>query len=277
MAEVAEVLENLEPFPLKEMDKRGWFEDLHEKSLIDTAKRFFLEFGGSRVTTTTFHRKKVRTGSDLNEEALFAWQVRAMQLVRKKELLEDGYPVCWEASWVPDLVKLSNKRDGPILARDFLWQKGIALVVERHLQGMHTDGAAWMSESGRPTIGLTLRHDRLDNFWFTLLHELGHVLLHLSKTSEYDFFDEEHETSDEFEKEADEFAQNMLIPKKKWDMCSSRFILSEDELIEDAREIEVHPAILAGRIRRDKNNYTLFHNQLGQNTVSYLFWNDNAE
>ena len=36
-----------------------------------------------------------------------------------------------------------------------------------------------MTDTGCPVIGLTLRYDRLDNFWFVLLHELGHVFLHL--------------------------------------------------------------------------------------------------
>ena len=55
----------------------------------------------------------------------------------------------------------------------------IALEYVPHLPRTHLDGAALKSHEGRPVIGLTLRYDRIDNFWFTLLHELAHVGLHL--------------------------------------------------------------------------------------------------
>ena len=62
---------------------------------------------------------------------------------------------------------------GPVKARELLASKGVTLIIERHLPGTYLDGAAMLAENGNPVIGLTLRHDRLDNFWFVLFHELS--------------------------------------------------------------------------------------------------------
>ncbi len=59
--------------------------------------------------------------------------------------------------------------------------QGIHLILVSHLPKTYLDGAAMLMPNGTPVIGLTLRHDRVDNFWFTLLHELAHVARHLSE------------------------------------------------------------------------------------------------
>src|SRR3546814_17866093 len=66
-------------------------------------------------------------------------------------------------------------------------------------------------------IALTLRHDRLDNFWFVLFHELGHIVRHRNRGLEDGFFDEESAAAKlAVEVEADDFARNALIPDELW-------------------------------------------------------------
>ncbi len=84
-----------------------------------------------------------------------------------------------DASFMARLVQLSPYEEGPQLAGKILHRNGIRLVIEPHLNRTRLDGAAIMTRDGAPIIGMTLRHDRVDNFWFTLCHELGHVALHL--------------------------------------------------------------------------------------------------
>ena len=67
--------------------------------------------------------------------------------------------------------------DGPRQARDYLNRAGIALIALPHLAHTYLDGAAFMVDGRNPVIALTLRYDRLDNFWFVLLHELAHLRL----------------------------------------------------------------------------------------------------
>ncbi len=86
-----------------------------------------------------------------------------------------------------------------------------------------------LSNSGHPVIGMTLRYDRLDNFWFVLLHELGHIFLHLFNGLRFDFFDEEDGSeADQIEREADKFALDTLIPPEAWNQCLSRFAMTAE-------------------------------------------------
>ena len=115
-----------------------------------------------------------------------------------------------------------------------------------------------LDDEDRPVIGLTLRYDRLDNFWFVLFHELGHLFLHLFNGWCFDFFDEENASdTDSVEAEADKFALNALLPEKLWDQCLSRFALSEESVKIDADNLGIAPSIIAGRIRKELNDYTI--------------------
>ncbi len=93
--------------------------------------------------------------------------------------------------WVENLAALTRRADGPSQAAGLLATHGIVLLTEGHLPGTYLDGAAMLDETGHPIIGLTLRLDRLDNFWFVLFHELGHIFLRLMGGLRYDFFDED--------------------------------------------------------------------------------------
>ena len=129
-----------------------------------------------------------------------------------------------------------------------------------------------LSENGTPVIGLTLRFDRSDNFWFTLFHELGHVFLHLGTGRYYDFFDEDGTAAtDRIELEADEFALNSLVPPEAWDSCLSRFDMSEEAVRIDAEKLRIDASIIAGRIRRERGDYTVFNNLVGQGHVRSQF------
>ena len=78
-----------------------------------------------------------------------------------------------------------------------------SVVVESGLPGMSVDGASLHTSAAGPVLALTLRYDRLDNFWFTLLHELGHIAMHLSEPSDEVFVDSfENTIDDEQEAEA---------------------------------------------------------------------------
>lgn len=251
-------------FPVREMSKRGW---LKGRDLVDAARSYFLTAAGPQFATA-YHRKKVRSGNAPDEFALLAWQARVLELARQQH--EAGHLREFEIqdSWLKALVSLTQYEDGPRKARELLNSHGIAVVIERHLPGTYLDGAAMISSTGHPVVALTLRHDRLDNFWFVLFHEIGHVLLHLYTSMRLDFFDEEDGIEgDAIEKEADKFALENLIPDHLWKQSLSRFALSEEAVLIDAEKLGVHPSIIAGRIRKELNNYRILSNLVGNGTV----------
>jgi len=165
------------------------------------------------------------------------------------------------------LAKLSALEDGPELVREALAELGIAFVVLDHLPGTYLDGAAMCRRSDNvPIIALTRRHDRLDNFWFTLLHEFMHVVLHLAPDRPLIVDDLEVRGEDEFEDEADRHAQAALIPPKIWSRNNSQDFDLED-VARTAREASVHPAIVAGRWQREHNDYRRFAKFVGRGEI----------
>lgn len=253
--------------PYKEMIKRKWFDLPRGANPIERVKEYFLHAAGPQFATT-FHRKKMRSGNAPNEYALLAWQARVLQRAREKIRAGEVGTFELDDRWLQELVHLTNRNDGPKRARDLLAEKGIILIVERHLPGSYLDGAAMLADDETPVIGLTLRYDRLDNFWFVLMHELGHVFQHLFDSLRFDFFDEEGGVDgDVIEAEADKFALDALIPESLWDQCLSRFALSEEAVRLDAEIIGIDPSIIAGRIRRDRNNYTILNDLVGRDRV----------
>jgi HTH-type transcriptional regulator/antitoxin HigA len=254
--------------PYKEMIKRKWFDLPRSANPIERVKEYFLHAAGPQFATA-FHRKKMRSGNVPNEYALLAWQARILERAHGK--IEAGEVGIFELDdrWLPELVRFTNRKDGPKRARDLLADKGIVLILERHLPGSYLDGAAMLADGETPVVGLTLRYDRLDNFWFVLMHELGHVFLHLFDGLRFDFFDEEvGNDGDAIEAEADKFALDALIPEALWDQCLSRFALSEEAVKIDAEAIGIDPSIIAGRIRKERGNYTILNDLVGQGRVS---------
>src|SRR5690606_21229869 len=168
-------------FPVKHMHQRGYFGNApaswaDAKKQVDKLLARFLRQAGIHNLSPAFCRSTAhyRQGKTLNEAALLAWQARV--LIRSKE----RKPGAWRPGIVDDaflekIADLSVLDEGPRLARELLEKHGIPVVVEPHLPKTYLDGAAFLRADGVPVIGLTLRHDKLDNFWFTLLHELAHV------------------------------------------------------------------------------------------------------
>ena len=149
--------------------------------------------------------------------ALWAWCLRVLGNANEKAPQGDYEPGIVDEAFMRDVALLSTTADGPLKAREHLAKYGIALVVEKHLKSTYLDGAVLCLGDGRPVIGLTLRYDRIDNFWFTLMHELAHVSLHLGASEEKAFFDDlELKGSSRMEMEADEMATNALIPQGDW-------------------------------------------------------------
>lgn len=253
--------------PYKEMIKRKWFDLPRGSNPIERVKEYFLQAAGPQFATA-FHRKKMRSGNVPNEYALIAWQARILERVRRKIQAGGIGEFALDDRWLPELVRLTKLKDGPRRARSLLAEKGIVLIVERHLPGSYLDGAAMLGDDGIPVIGLTLRYDRLDNFWFVLLHELGHVFLHLFDGLRFDFFDEESGSGgDAIETAADKFALDALIPEESWNQCLSRFALSDEAVRIDAEAIGVDPSIIAGRIRKERGDYTILSGLVGQDQV----------
>jgi len=264
-------------FPLAEMYKRGWFEDFAgtlpqaRKAASDLIPSF-LQGAHSQFVPMALHRKSVRSSGQVHEAAIAAWEARVRTLADRSPPEQSFDRDRLTADWVRDLVTLSLDDRGPRLAADYLRAAGISLVIERHLPGTLLDGAALASANHHAIVAMTLRHDRLDNFWFTLLHEIGHLKLHI-RLGEFAaiFDDNDSPAADQIEQDADHFAQEALIPEANWNLAVSRFTRNEKAVLTDAKRFGVAPAVIAGRVRRDAGDYTLLRTLVGSGEVRRQF------
>lgn len=265
---------NWDKFPIREMLKRKWLLPGNIDP-IDAFKARFSDLFGNEQYELALHRKFHFNGSSPNEYSLLAWQIQVLSTAKNIKNQVKVPKFNKDTFWLKQLTEISNSPNGPLEAQAFLLSQGIILIVEPHLPTTYLDGAAMLlPNTSIPVIGLTLRHDRLDNFWFVLFHELGHIFLHLDAERASIVDENVGLAADQIEIEADNFALNNLIPAEQWDMCMSRFYMNEDALIEDAKTLNIHPSIIAGRIRKENNDYQIFNSQIGLNKVRKLFLGD---
>ena len=160
---------------------------------------------------------------------------------------------------IDELKKISKKKDLVTNTAKLLSKSGIKLIIQDKPDKAPIDGMAFWSDKN-PAIGVTLRHQRIDNFIFTIMHELGHIYLHLSKDKKKEFIedldDHAYMSKNPEENEANEFARNNLIAPAKWEEFKMNHFSIEDEDIEKlAIELKIHPAIIRGRVCHENHNY----------------------
>ena len=211
-----------------------------------------------------------RTNAKTDQAALTAW-LAAVKLISEGVSVETPKKMAKAATVGRTIAKLSVHSDGPVRARAELAKLGIVLIVLEHLPGTYLDGAALCRSDGIRVIALTLRHDRLDNFWFTLLHELCHALIHLGNGTSLILDDLDLKSSDAMEAEADEFARNSLVPLDLWNSEKSPD-WDGDDVARVATAAGVHPAIVAGRWQHENGDYRRFAKSLGRGLVRSQDW-----
>lgn len=266
-----------EKFPIVEMKRNGAFRgrkitDVKDKS--EECIRFLIEkIGGLKAVPDGFFRKtsSARLNAKIDPYALQGWSLHVLAKASDEEHVAPYIKENVNESFLRSLVGLSVLNEGPRLAKEFLSKNGIILEVVPHLKNTYIDGAAFITMDGQAIIGLTLRYDRIDNFWFTLIHEIAHIVSHLDTGSFIvdDMSLRGSQTDNDIEREADNFAQKALLPYH-FDLDQKDFVSKEEVLVYAAANA-VHPAIVAGRIQYTKNNYRLFSNMIGRGDVRQWF------
>jgi HTH-type transcriptional regulator / antitoxin HigA len=224
------------------------------------------------VTQPVLHRKTrtQRAASKMDRKALLLWQTAVLSKSEVRRPVAFFDRATFVAERLRKIARLSCKPSGPRRAIEALAESGVSTVVLPALPGTFLDGAVMLRPDGIPVIGLTLRHDRIDNFWFTLLHEAAHVSLHYDQLIDDGaaFVDDLEIRSEEtFEREADKLAGESLIPQHllaqvNWDDASTH-----DDIVALSVRSRVHIAIVAGRWQRDHQNYKKFSRLIERGTI----------
>ena len=203
-----------------------------------------------------FARFKKSTALQLDTINLIAW-VKLVHYRAKKEVVRD-FNHENKAELLNKLrAILTNNVNTKERVKQTLADYGIKMIYQDKGEKTPVDGVSFWS-AGKPAIGMTLRHKRLDNFSFTLFHELGHVFEHLVNSNDAEFLDiiNNYEVSQE-EKEANAFAQNQLIEAANWQSFYAKEDFTDTAIKAFAEANTIHPSIVLGRIRYETNNYKL--------------------
>lgn len=254
---------------IKHAKQHDWFDeadtetdDAHQETLHRLFRDHLIRYGSPALLRTGLNVQDLS-----NDLLLVAWKARITKIAEKIIATNKISYNEIDISWLPQLAKLSVDENGPARARDLLLQHGIVLVAEPQIPGLQLDGAAFLVE-GVPVIGMTLRRDTIDNFWYTLHHEVAHVILHYRMGLSVGFYDDsDHNCIDGIEKEADDFASNLLIPDEIWKRSPARLSKTAEPIERLAKDLEIHPAIIFGRLQKERDNWTVFADRIGRNTI----------
>lgn len=166
---------------------------------------------------------------------------------------------------------LKTNKNTSVRVKQILAEYGIKLVYQRKGDNTPVDGVSFWS-NGSPAIGMSLRYSRLDNFVFTLFHELGHIYEHLINNNKAEFVDlistkenNEYKKSAE-EKEANSFAQNNLLDPNNWSSFFQASKFDDRSIIEFAKKNEIHPSIVRGRVCYSLGSYR------GKTSIDYSIY-----
>lgn len=273
-------------FPIRELLRRGWLDTsstiskrISFSQARDMMEKFLAPVGGPSMAAGILQKTDmIRTARSTDRYALAAWAGYVLRRAEEAELAGRFDVGDWDVERMRELRSLSRFDVGPRLAVQFLSERGIIVIVAPHLPRTRLDGAAMLRPDGTPVIGLTLRHDRLDNFWFTLFHEVMHVVRHLMSTHanaiDHSRYFDDLEVSPNvspLEEEADTAAREALVPLADWEKSAVQFVVAPATVSQLARSIGVADAVVAGRVRFERRNYRLLSSMVGGGKVRSAF------
>lgn len=254
-------------FPVKELLRRGWVRQSRD---LEVLERNFCQFFGidSIEQNPTFGHAAKKQHYDTAPMVLqLAWLKRAEELAKTVET--KSFSVSALKVAIGRLKAGLQDADHVRKAAGILQEAGVRLVVVEFLSGAKLDGACfWINNGKSPVIALSLRLDRIDNFWHTLFHEVDHVLHGEGKGEPIiDILDSDHSNGREMperERRANEHAAAYCIDKdmlETW-MASASRVSSRSTILEFARQAQVHPGLVVGQLQHHGVIPYSFHRDL---------------
>lgn len=249
---------------LRRFNKRSNIDDLktltHQYFEHISSEINKLKFSGFE---NAYFKKTSSKSEDKQETATLLWYESVFQKLKKP--IVNFHQSLIDENFLKELRELSNKQIHIKVVKDYLEKIGICFVVEDVLPAMKLDGAAFIYDNSFPVIALTLRYKRIDNFWFALFHELGHLKFHIDTNRKMIFdslFDDDSENAeiDFIEEEANIFARDALIPRDVWKRSRLAINPSKKVVEEVAKELGISALIVVGRLRHERKEFHLFQN-----------------
>ncbi len=240
--------------PYTEMAKRNW--DYIEKTRDSYEKVINLRkfFSVASLGFDTELKKKLAFRKSNNEnfsyESLYCW-LRYGEIQSNKE----EYPkfnIEKLKIQANEIRKLANKSflEQYDNIKKILKECGVALIFESHLPNTYVNGVSYKLTCDKAIIMLSDRGKKDDILWFTLFHEIAHLIKHSKKEV---FVDLENDDANDIELEADEYARNILISDDIYNTFIKNNVLYNETIIKDfSKKNNISTGIIIGRLQKDK-------------------------
>lgn len=253
--------------PVAEMIKRRWLEATNIKDMpaVEASITKFFEVTNIGEIRNLPHAAKKTNLLGQATHLQMAWLYRVRQIA--KEVLAPKYNAAQTRAIIPKLKTLLSAPEESRHVPRMLMQCGIRLVFVEALKGSKIDGACLWLNDHSPVIGMSLRFDRMDNFWFVLRHELEHVIQGHGKSEPMMDVDMGAELPDAQEElDANKAASDFCAPQARIDSFIARKapIFPERDFLGLAKVLGVHPAMIAGQIQFKTGRYELFRGHLAK-------------
>ena len=238
--------------PINQMRKLGWI-SRNKSKLIEEVKLFWqieeLNFDFLNSQNVACFRKSTAY-KQFNPYYASAWLQKAR--IEATKVSVQKYDRKRLEQLTKEISKLSNTKDGINIFLKELDKCGVIFLILPHLKQTYTDGASFMSDDN-PVILYTARLNRDDNFWWTVTHEIGHILYHLKSTAEF-FIDSVDNIDSENleEEEADAFTNDVLLSEQILIYFRDIRSITKLKIDQCSKELNISPSIIVGCLQFNK-------------------------
>jgi len=263
----------LDRFPYLDLSKLGFVEKTRDKmKKVDELRGFFSVANLGRIEHVGAYQSAFRVTSHKNitHESIASW----IQAGRLKADAIDTKPFDKSKlkKLLPKIKKsmLSDITSAIATCKELLASCGVAFVLMPHFKNTGAQGATfWLNNKDKAVLMMSLRGKNSDMFWFSLFHEIGHILLHKKREI---FIENGYDTPKlrEQEEEANRFARDLLIPQKDFEVfVASESCKTQIGVKVFAESLNIKTSIVVGRMMHEKLiSYT---HPLGREIDKYEF------
>ena len=231
--------------PIKDIVRRGWIEFSDDIGVLENELKTFFQVDSLIEPPSFAHSARKSTNYEGITISQKAWLFRCKRLSRYVNAhkytprnLDHVLSQLKRLMYSPQEIRHIPK---------ILGDSGIRLVIAEQLPGTKIDGAAFWLNDG-PVIAMSVRYDRIDSFWFTLLHEIGHIA-HRTSSMDVDI-DAMGEGLPKSERQANDFAAEQAVPQAELNSLIARVgpLYSMERIRGFAQLHGIHPGIIVGQL-----------------------------
>ena len=245
-----------ERMPIKDMLLKGWLNPFGSaKELQQQVLQFWswatLDFSIIDTEYLPYFTRKSEAYNQFNASYAITWYRKAM--IEASKVKVNAYDKKKLEHLYENIGNYTCIENGINLFIEELTLAGVIFFVLPHLQKTYLDGAAFFLDKN-PVIVYTGRFKRIDNFWFTVAHEIAHVLLHLNKDLTFGLDNLRDGELNNIENEANELASNKLKHQEILTYLNPSIrYLTTAKVEECAATYNIHPAIIIGKLAHEKS------------------------